>query len=160
MTKTYILRQANMDDLSDIVGLVYPRYFDESIYGKHMTASPEGIINYFTQNLQDESYYCLLGFDADNKAVSYASITFGKTFYEQVEGDVDFFYVSPEFRGSGISQAMVEKLLEISNSANAAIVYAASWSGVDDEKNNSLWQNLFKKFDFKMIGTTMAKIGA
>ena len=147
----FTLHLATDNDIDDIQGLLYPHYFEESHYSdltysaKHTRRTIEGFI----------SNNCILA-KVSGKLCGIISSYFINSYYEEIEADIDLMFVLPECRGTGISRAMVKKILEHADLNGVAIVYTSCASGISD-KNEKLYSNLFGKFGFKPLGTELIR---
>lgn len=91
--------------------------------------------------------YPLLVFEADNKAVAFA--TFGPfrawpAYKYSIEHSV---YVNKDYRQSGIGEKLINELIRIANEMGYAIIVA----GIDADNNKSI--KLHEKLGFKSCGT-------
>lgn len=143
---------ATHDDLDDILDLLHSSYFKESVYSA-LDYDPLAA-RLTVQNWLDE---IVILARVEGKLVGIMSMYFIKTFYKQPECDIIMFYVHPDYRGTGISRALVNAIVMLSDKNNAAVIYTTSASGMD-ESNDKLYTNLFKKFGFKVLGTELIRI--
>ena len=149
---TFVIRQGEGKDVKGIMNLMYPHYFNESGY-KHLDYDEDGLLNMILGWLTEG--YGLVA-EQDGKTVAFVAFAFMKTFYKQVECDVDMFFVHPDYRGQKISRALVESVVNVANMNDAKVIYSSCLSGIGD-KNNKLYVNLWKKFGFKELGTCMIR---
>lgn len=146
------IRRATEYDIDRIQDLLYPDYFNETIF-KGLTYNPENT------RLMVEGYvknkYTMVA-EAEGEIVGFTSLLVGNTFYDEVEADVEFFCVRSDFRGSAVARALAGSVLEAAEELGATVFYAACASGID-EHNDALWKNLWSKFGFKKLGTVMIR---
>lgn len=144
--------QATLDDVNEIEGLLHPHYFNESGYS-HLEydaqATKKIIAAWVTEGVG-------VIVRSKGKIVGFASMGFMRTFYKQIEADVDMFFVLPEYRGTGIARALSTTISDIAEKGNAAIVYTSCLSELGD-KNNSMYENLWKKQGFRKLGSVMIR---
>lgn len=145
------LEIAEMKDAESIRDLIYPSYFDESIY-RDLTYDPDMTLNVIKGWLRDRSF--IVKDSESGKVVGFATIAFLRSFYKETEGDVEMFYVLPEYRGTWAARLLVNCLVENARANDAKVIYTSCLSGID-EKNNTLYVNLWKKFGFKTLGTVL-----
>jgi GNAT superfamily N-acetyltransferase len=143
------IRRATLDDLDAIIDLTRP-YFDESFYAEYMTYSELGCRRSFAKMIRESNVFLV---DADG-LVAMAAVRITNTFYVQAEADLEFFYVMPEYRGTGIARFLTEICTDFAKRSGARVMYALSGSGMEG-KNDKLWVNLWKKNGFDVLGTTM-----
>lgn len=141
-----------IQNVDEIQGLLYPHYFNESGYSHldycHETTK-KVIIDWITNGA------CFL-IKSKNTPVAFAAMCLMKTFYKQLEADVDMFFVMPEYRGTGIARVLSECISDYANSVGASVVYTSCLSGLG-KQNNSQYINLWKKLGFKELGTVMIR---
>ena len=148
----FIVRPAVIADADKIQGLLYPHYFNESIFKtlKYNAQSTRDVINgYFDGGV------VLIAEDGE-KAIGFCVLSAGRTFYDDIEADVEMFFVLPEYRGSGVSREMIKNVVAAADMNGAAVIYSSCLSGIG-EKNDSLWKNLWGKYGFKQLGTIMMR---
>lgn len=144
--------QATLDDVNEIEGLLYPHYFYESGY-RHLDYDPDATRTMIASWITDGVGIIVR---SRGKIVGFASMRFMRTFYKQVEADVDMFFVLPEYRGTGIARALSTTISDIAEKGNAAIVYTSCLSELGD-KNNTMYENLWKKLGFRKLGSVMIR---
>lgn len=148
----YELKYATKDDVQGILDVIYPHYFNESMY-KILDYDPEMArltVENWIENI------CVVCKDGE-KIVAVASMFLARTYYKQTEANVEMFYILPKYRGKGISRAIVQTLVNVADANNCAIIYTSCAGGVG-ELNNNLYTNLYKKFNFNKLGTEMVRI--
>lgn len=150
-----MIRRAVLSDLDAIYNLLVPAYFDESVYSDHLDICPDNCWNYFYNQIAN---YALIA-EIEDKIIGYVSITTGYTVYQQLEADIDFFYIHPDYRGKGISRDLLQKTMEFIALEKCGVTYATSRSKTDEGLNNALWENLYKKFGFETAGSMMIRFG-
>jgi GNAT superfamily N-acetyltransferase len=143
------IRRATLDDLDAIIDLTRP-YFDESVYSKHVTYSEVNCRRSFARLINQSNTFVI---DADG-LVAMAAVTITTTFYVQSEADLDFFYVLPEYRGTGVARLLAQACTDFAKQSEARVMYSCGASGMEGN-NDKLWINLWKKNGFDFLGTTM-----
>ena len=150
--KDFLVRTATKEDIGAIQGLLYPHYFQESGYG-HLTYNAENtrkaIESYF-----DDGAVLLATKGGD--AIGVCAVHAFKSFYDEIEVDVQMFFVKKEHRGGGVSREMVRYVIDSAEHIGAKIIYSSCLSGMGG-KVNALWQNLWGKFGFKFLGSVMVR---
>lgn len=148
------VRIAEMRDVLTIQDLIYPDYFKDSIYKnlKYDRAATTGFITEWVNN------YCFVAENNDGKIIGVTAFYFVNTYYKEKECDILMFYVEPDYRGTGISRALVDAVVKTCKlRGDVGAIYTSSGSGIKG-KNNNLYSNLFKKFGFKELGTELVNI--
>lgn len=148
----YELKYACKDDVQGIIDLIYPHYFNESAY-KVLDFDPE-MARLTVENWLEN--ICVICKDGE-KIVAVASMFLARTYYKQAEANVEMFYILPQYRGKGISRAIVQTLVNVADTNKCAVIYTSCAGGVS-ELNNKLYTNLYKKFNFNKLGTEMVRI--
>jgi GNAT superfamily N-acetyltransferase len=144
-----VLKKATINDIPEILKIMSAEHKKESVY-KNFTYSPANT-EICVRRWIDEAEVILV--DAQG-IIGLSVFHTYKTYYEEWEGYFEYFFVRKEFRGSGVSRLLVEASVSLMKQNGASIIYADSASGISDE-NDKLWKNLFGKFDFKHLGSTM-----
>lgn len=143
---------ASIDDVDGIQGLMYPTYFNESIYNtqEYDHDMTKKTITNWLDNV------CVVAKHKD-KIIAVASMYYSKTYYKTPQADIEMFYVHPDFRGYGVSRDLVRILVDNADANKCSAIYTSCASGIS-VKNDKQYQNLFKKFGFNKLGTEMVKI--
>jgi len=143
------------EDIHDIYNYCEP-YYAEVSAGCSMVPCKETAYNTFASTLHYDDYVVFAAMDGD-KVCGVAIIVRGRSFFEGYEGDIDFFYIREEDRGSGSSRALVEACAEYADE-HLTILYGgcATFLG---KQNNTLYVNLYKKFGFKELGSIVCYTG-
>ena len=147
-----IIEKATYKDVNQIQDLMYPTYFEESIY-KSSKYDPVRTRMTITEWLGAE---CYVAKDGDRVAGVFAMF-FAYTFYQDLETDVMMFFVHPNYRKTEVARMLLNKLVEVSDNAGSKKIYTSCASGIS-EKNNQLYMNLFKKFNFEVLGTELLRM--
>lgn len=143
------LRKANENDVPEILEIMSQGHHRESAY-KNFTYSPLNTEICVRRWINEAETILVTAGDIIGLSVCHTY----KTYYEEWEGYIEYFYVRKEFRGTGVSRLLVEASINLMKQNGARIIYADSASGISDE-NDKLWKNLFGKYDFKHLGSTM-----
>lgn len=151
---TFVCKRGKLEDAADLLDACRP-YFKESVYAKHLRFSHAQAMDTFSLALAHNSYDFLVVYY--NSQVAGVVITcYNASFFEGIEGNMDFFYILPDFRGTGAARALVAAALEEARRRGATVVYCGCHSGFDDGgRNNQLYVNLFKKHGFAVNGANM-----
>lgn len=147
-----IVTRMQPEDVDNILRDIYPAYFAEAIYNKltpNMEHARVTVANY----LNSFSYVA----KEDDLIWGLAVADMGNTFYEEIECDINMFFVHPEARRSGVARAMRDAILEDAKAYNAAVIYTSCLSGISQE-NEQLYMNLWAKVGFQKLGTVMIRI--
>lgn len=142
-----MIRLATDDDI-DAVESLCCEFAEETMYGKIMTYSRENVIECI------KSWSGTLVAEIDGKLVGFGSLVIATGFFNEREADIDKFYVQPKYRGTGIARMLAENLVKLAIANDARVIYALCGSGID-EKNDKMFENLWKKFGFKKTGCLM-----
>jgi ribosomal protein S18 acetylase RimI-like enzyme len=152
MTVDFKIDLATPNDADALIDMFYPAYFDESGYSKLTYDEVNSRIT-LSSWLSDN---CCIKVTSNDKIVAFASMGFMRSFYKEIEADVTMFYITKDYRGSGISRAMCDKLVKIAEEYGAQVMYSSCFSGMD-EKNNNIFINLWKKYGFRVLGTVLIR---
>ena len=149
----YTVKGLELADIDRLIEFVLP-YAAESLYGKFLTADIATCKETFTSVVlcpDDAQGYIVM--DENGKFVATAVVVLGSSFFKGQEGDVEFFYVSPECRGTGAARLLVSTLVDYAKLHELNVLHAGCHSGfTDDGKNDKLFSNLFRKFRFRFTG--------
>lgn len=143
-----MLRRATINDLEEIIKFTRP-YHTESFWGQS---------NYSEARTRERFTHYLT--DCDTFVVDIGGIramgtlVFDYFFSDDLVCDLEFYYVGKEFRGTGVSRLLRDALTDFAKLKGAVIMCACGSSGFDD----GLWVNLWRKLNFKKLGTTMVKV--
>lgn len=143
------LRKANETDIPAILEIMSGEHQRESVY-KNFTYSPLNTEICVRRWINEAEVILFTAPDIIGISVCHTY----KTYYIEWEGYLEYFYVKKEFRGTGVSRLLVEASLNLMKKNGARIIYADSASGISEE-NDKLWKNLFGKYGFKHLGSTM-----
>jgi GNAT superfamily N-acetyltransferase len=140
---------------TDIEGLmtdIYPVYFKESAYNG---LTPDLEISRIT----GMSYLDKCSFIArdGDRIIAIAVADAGRTFYKEIEFDINMFYIHPDYRGRGVARLMRDTLKDEWERVGAKVIYSSCLSGVEGI-NEQLYLNLWSKVGFKKLGTVMIRI--
>lgn len=142
----YKIERASISDLQEIHDLLF-EYFKE-IKSPNLTWDEESaknqIINLDLPLVAKDNYGTIVGI---------ASLVVHKTWYKEPVAFLEGFYVTPKWRGTGLSRDLVSTIVQIADASGAAAFYANSITG----KNGSLFSNLFKKYGFKETGMELVR---
>lgn len=141
------IRLANVGDFPLIEKLCYD-FFCESMY-KMLDYSKENTL----EMIRDWQYIVIIE-TLDGVPAGFCSLNVCHTYYVQKEGDVDKFYIVPEFRGTAASRILAGYVVKLAKALDAKVVYALCGSGIS-EKTDRLFHNLWAKFGFKKLGVLM-----
>lgn len=144
-----MLRRATISDLDEIIDLTRP-YFDESFWGRNTKYSEAKTREKFAWYLNDLHTFV---FDSGG-ILAIAVIALDHVFSEDLTADYEFFFVSKDARGSGVSRLLQEACEDFAKMSGARIMCACNSSDVHD----GFWVNLFKKFKYEKLGTVMVKV--
>jgi len=150
----YTLEFAKYKDAQDIQNLLYPDYFEASIYSG-LDYDPVSTLQYIYEWISE---YCVLARDDAGSIVGILGFYLANTYYKQKECDIVIFYIHPDHRGKGVSRMLVKFLNGFCEKrGDVGVIYTTSGSGMS-EKNNMLYTNLFKKEGFEVLGTELIRI--
>lgn len=141
------VRLAEVEDFPLVERLCY-QFFSETMY-KVLDYSKENTL----EMIRDWQYILLIE-TGDGVPAGFCSLNVCHTYYVQKEGDVDKFYIVPEFRGTVASRMLAGSVVKLAKALDAKIVYALCGSGIS-EKTDRLFHNLWAKFGFKKLGVLM-----
>ena len=142
-----MIRYATDDDI-DAVESLCREFAEQSMYGKVMTYSRENALECI------KNWSSILVAEIDGKLVGFGAIVIATEFFNEREADIDKFYVQPKYRGTGIARMLAESLIKLAIANDARVIYALCGSGIN-EKNDKMFENLWKKFGLKKTGCLM-----
>ena len=148
----FTIIRATLEHVDEIEGLLYPHYFEESGYN-HLDYDSDNCKRCISEWVTSGVGIMI---KSRGKLVAFAAMGFIRTFYKQIEADVDMFFVLPEYRGTGIARVLSKVLSDFANEAQAAVVYTSCLSELGG-KNNQMYVNLWKKLGFRVLGTVMIR---
>ncbi len=146
------IEKMTLEHVEGIIENIYPAYFAEAVYNK------------LTPNLDNAritvaDYVNRFSFVAveEGKIIGLAVADAMRTFYTELEFDVNMFYVHPDYRGTGVARALRDKLIEEHDRIGAKVMYTGCLSGVS-ESNEQTYLNLWAKVGFTRLGAVMIRI--
>lgn len=142
-----MIRFATENDIEAVEALCR-EFAEQTMYGKVMTYSREKALECIKE------WSSILVAEIDGKLVGFGALVIATEFFEEREADIDKFYVQPEYRGTGIARMLAENLVKLAIANDARVIYALCGSGID-EKNDKMFENLWKKFGLKKTGCLM-----
>lgn len=145
-----MIRYATDNDI-DAVESLCREFAEQSMYGKVMTYSRENALECI------KNWSSILVAEIDGKLVGFGAIVIATEFFNEREADIDKFYVQPKYRGTGIARMLAESLIKLAIANDARVIYALCGSGIN-EKNDKMFENLWKKFGLKKTGCLMVGI--
>ena len=152
--RDYTIHIPTYIDAQEIQDLLYPGYFDESVYNT-LDYDETATLNYILNWIGEHTF---IARDNGGKVVGVMAFYFANTFYKQKECDLVMLYIHPDFRGSGLSRDFVQILDGVCREiGNVGVAYTTSGSGMEGN-NDALYKNLFKKFGFEVLGTELIKV--
>lgn len=151
----YWVRRAKDTDIMRIYEFSKP-YLEESMYGKHLDLCEKTAIESFQYGVMYDELYETYIAENENGLLGVVIVFITSSYFKGSEGDVQFFYVCPSARATGVSRALVEQCIEVKDRRRLNILYAGCHSGFnDDGKNDKMYCNLFKKYGFEVTGTNL-----
>lgn len=147
-----MIRKATLSDLDNIIEFTKP-YYEESVHYKKLTYS-EAACRRTLAGWLNHSHVIVVERD---EIVGVGVVTIGQTCYEELEAEMNLFYVSKDYRGKGVSRLLAEAITEFAKLHKVRIIHASNMSGMEGN-NDKLWINLFRKYGYQVIGTTLARI--
>jgi len=149
----YTIDFAGMDDIKGIYNLLYPGYFEESIY-KDLTFDPQATIEFIHEYIRN---YCFIAKNDKGEVVGVVAFGIEKTYYKEKECDVVMFYIRPDYRKTGLSRRLVEAIVKTAEIlGDVGVIYTSCGSGLEGD-NDKLYANLYKKYGFKELGTELVR---
>lgn len=145
------LSVATIYDIEPIEELL-KEYMAESTYNG-LTYCKDGTVNMILSWLNEGFFFIVKD---GEKVVGLAVMALMKTFYKELEADVDMFFIHPDYRGTGASRMLVDNIVQNAEANNCKVIYTACLSGISD-KNNKLYKNLWGKFGFRELGTVLIR---
>lgn len=148
----FTIENPTKKDIPEILRMIYPEYFKESFISEGM--------NYDEENTTSLISSCIDGIcfvaKTEGKIIAFCAMAIYKTFYKELLGEVPFFFITPQCRGTKISRTFVEHLLDARqrNNVKKMMITASS----KNPESNKRVENLWKKFGFDARhGLTMMK---
>lgn len=150
--KDYSFRLARPEDVPYILALLYPGYFEESVFSQHRVYSETNTLALITQMVSQA--ITVVGVDEDDEPFAVACAEKYVSFFEDEDLELSFFYVAPEWRGSGASQDLRDLFDDLAQTEGVGAFYAEADAGI---KHAAVWRNLFAKIGFQVNGVNMVK---
>lgn len=150
---TYTVMQATLDDADEIFEVIKTQHIPNTAY-KGFTIDKDLAMETIREYIEGTA---LIAKNEKNAIIAIASVYGIQTFFKEKEVEVTFFFVSPEWRGSGLSRDLLQVIVHSADAFGAAVIRASCLSGISP-RNNALFVNLFKKFGFMELGTEMARV--
>ena len=146
-----MIRRATLADLNQIIDMTIPYHYEAGVNaGREL--SRDRILQTFYGAITNDGWTTLV----DDKLTSILIAYENYSFYDTPEMDIDFFYVSPESRATGVSRELVEEIIKIARERKVSVLYCGCHSYMaDGGTNDRLFSNLFKKYGFKETGTNL-----
>ena len=103
-----MIRRATLADLNQIIDMTIPYHYEAGVNaGREL--SRDRILQTFYGAITNDGWTTLV----DDKLTSILIAYENYSFYDTPEMDIDFFYVSPESRATGVSRELVEEIIKI-----------------------------------------------
>ncbi len=146
-----MIRRATLADLNQIIEMTTPYHYEAGVNAGRELCQ-DRILQTFYGAITNDGWTTLV----DDKLTSILIAYENYSFYDTPEMDIDFFYVSPESRASGVSRELVEEIIKIARERKVSVLYCGCHSYMaDGGTNDKLFSNLFKKYGFKETGTNL-----
>jgi L-amino acid N-acyltransferase YncA len=148
-----MIEKMTLDDVEGIMENIYPAYYAETNTYNKLTPSLDNARITIADYINRWSFVA----KEDGKVVGIAVADAAHTFYEELEFDINMFYVHPDYRGTGVARALRDMLISESERIGAKVIYSGCLSGVS-ESNEQVYLNLWAKAGFVRLGTVMIRI--
>lgn len=150
-----LCRYAKEEDIVALYELSYP-YHSESMYGALFGVDRDTAIDTFTTAVRHPEIKTFVT-EQDGKLTGIACVVQSSSFFNGYEGDVDFFYITPESRANGTARMLVEACVDYADhNPKLNALHCGCHSNMNDGgKNDALYTNLFKKYGFEVTGTNL-----
>lgn len=130
-------------------------YYHESRYSKNLTLDPTTAIATFDYAFNHDMIDAFVA-EADGEVAGIIITVYNPSFFVGYEGDIDFFAVLKEYRGTAIGRELVKMAVAAAELRGANVLYCGCHSGFDDGgKNVKTYENLFGKVGFEVNGSNM-----
>ncbi len=146
------IEKMTLEHVDGIMENIYPAYFAEAIYNK-LTPNLDNARITVADYVNRWSFVAII----DGKIVGLAVADAQHSFYEELEFDINMFYVHPDYRGTGVARALRDMLVSESERIGAKVMYTGCLSGVS-ENNEQMYLNLWVKVGFERLGAVMIRI--
>lgn len=151
-----MVRAATLADLNAIVEMASPYYYEASITLGRKLCRDRVLQTVYGCITAPERVTLLASKGAEIAGVTTAYLNY--SFFDTPEMIMDFFYIKPEYRASGVSRLLVQDIIKNARDRGAAVLYCGCHSFMDDGgRNDKLFSNLFIKHGFKITGTNLHK---
>ena len=148
--------RAGVNDGAALFDLCKP-YFEEAFVSKCLELCETTAIATFCLACAHSSYDCLV-VKGNSQFAGVIITCYNTSFFKGFEGNIDFFYVAPAYRGTNAGRLLVAKATEEAKHRGATMLYCGCHSGFSDGgRNNQLYVNLYKKHGFEVNGSNMQK---
>lgn len=151
----YVVRRAGKADIDQLVELG-ARFYQESNFLGGLTMSKKNYRRTIEPYLDCELVASIVA-DRDGEIVGYLHIYAQDDYTEELVGEVYQFYVTPEYRGSGVARSLVEMAQVQYAQWGVKRSYVEAAPGMDNEQHLATFRNLWGKFGYQQIGIVMKK---
>lgn len=150
---SYTVEIAKKEDEKEILDLIYRNYLQETDF-RSFDPDIENTKKFIKNWIEN---FCFIGKDKNGAIIGIISFYGVHSYFKQLEMEVDILYVLPEWRGTGLSRDLVSNLINQSDKNGVSAIYTSCRSRIND-RNDKLYQNLFSKFGFDVLGTELVRI--
>lgn len=152
---TYSVRSAKPHDMTQILEMS-EGFFQESNNSRSVTFSKENLRKTLTEQWSNPQFRTII-VQKDGKMAGYAHVDCQTAFTNEPIGEVYQFYIDPPHRGTVASRLLTAACDGQFSEWKCPISYTECGSGIDKEKNNKLFFNLWSKFGYCFLGTALFK---
>jgi GNAT superfamily N-acetyltransferase len=145
-----IARKPTLHDLPALALLIHA-YSKEAAQGMAVPIDHETVVESLANIIQAQNYVTVVVCDED-KIVGVSFGFFGQTWWKEPCGAFDMFYIAQSHRGTKAARMLVGAMVEGFKENGCGWIYAAAENGMG-LKNEKLFFNLFKKYNFCDIGS-------
>lgn len=148
-----IVQKLHPDHINKLCEYAYD-FFEESNFKGKLTLRKEGFKQLIT-DYHNHPFCAALVAYVNGDMAGYSLIYAQNDYTVEMVGELFQFYVRPEYRQTLVARKLVEASKKQYNEWNCARAYCEASSGIAVPKYLKLFENLWKKHDYKVHGVTL-----
>ena len=156
----YSVVEAGYDEMLDILELS-AKFFEESNYRNCTTFNPDKLRDklFIAWSQRPRDFITLIVRDGGGRPAGFAHVRREDVFTDENLGDLYQFYILPEHRGRGAARILRDAVDRQFRAWECAFSYVECGAGLDDDKNEMLFFNLWRKIDYQFLGRALYRKG-
>lgn len=150
----YDIKRIGPKDAPRIVALL-SEYHYQTPHNESRVFNFEVALDSVRKQLSQNECFCFLVTEQETgEACGFAQVFIYPWVWEDLNATIELFYIKPEYRGSSVGRELANFICEQLDDPSIGYISAGNESGLG-EKNDKIWENLFKKQGFIKMGSTM-----